>query len=81
MSKAAITGNMDRILSEDESRIAGKAAADFTRRMGGNPRELTVYTLSVIIRFMAGDRGVAGELEIIDELESLSDSGKGEHGK
>ena len=66
-------GNMDRRLTEDEYRVCGKMAAEFMKRMGGHPRELTVYTLSTIIRFMAGG-SVEGELAVVDELRSLSAS-------
>lgn len=66
-----VTGNMDRALTEDEARIAGQMAADFMKRMGSHPRELTVYTVSVIIRFMANG-SVDDELAIVDELRSLS---------
>ncbi len=70
---AAVTGNMDRRLTDDESRIAGKMMAAFMREMGSQPRELTVYTLAAIINAMAHN-SVEDELKIIDELRDLSAS-------
>lgn len=69
----SVVGNMDRSLSSDETRLAAKMAADFMRRMGGHPRELTVYTLSAIIRFMANG-SIDSELVLVEELRALSAS-------
>jgi hypothetical protein len=64
-------GNLDRRISEEDAKAAGKAVAAFMKALGDRPREVTTYALSVLIAFMANN-DPAAQRQIIRELHDLA---------
>lgn len=70
MRRTSAGGDIDRHLTEQEKRAAGKAVAEIMKRLGHYPQEVTTYTLTTLIDAMtstcadpeAAQRDVLGKI-------------------